>query len=291
MLVHDHQPNDAQYKLTSRTKIMILRDFTLKIFWTLMLTCGTYIICNAQYSTIDQSEKDSIGIRNNHKYIELEKPKFKATAFIVPATFITYGFVAVHNHGALKQLDVSTRDELQEDHPRFAVHVGDYAQFAPMVAVFGLNLMGVAGKHNMFDASMLYATSISIMGISTHFVKQQEHRLRPNGSAYNSFPSGHTASAFAAAEFLKQEYKDVSPRYGYAGYFVASATGTLRMYNNKHWFSDVVAGAGFGIASTKISYLVYPYIKELFTAKKNPGLTFFPFVQDGAKGLMVYKRL
>jgi hypothetical protein len=265
-----------------------IRDLTLMMFWALILTLGTYNICNAQYYVVDPGAKDSTGIRNSHQYCEIEKTKFKSTAYIIPAIFITYGFVAVHNHGALKQLDVSTKDELQEDHPRFAVHVDDYAQFAPMVAVFGLNLLGVAGKHSLFDASLLYTTSIGIMGISTHFVKQKEHRLRPDGSAYNSFPSGHTA--FAAAEFLKQEYKDVSPWYGYAGYFIATATGTLRMYNNKHWFSDVVAGAGFGIASTKISYLVYPYIKELFTAKKNDELTFFPFVQDGAKGLMVYKR-
>jgi hypothetical protein len=269
---------------------MTKRDLALKLLWAIMLTVGMSDICSAQYATVEQSAKDSIGIKNFNKYGDIEKTKFKATGFIVPALFITYGFVAVHNHGALKQLDVSTEDELQEDHPRFAVHVDDYAQFAPMVAVFGLNLSGIKGKHSLFDASMLYATSIGIMGISTHFVKQKEHRLRPDESAYNSFPSGHTASAFAAAEFLKQEYKDVSPWYGYAGYFVATATGTLRMYNNKHWFSDVVAGAGFGIASTKISYLVYPYIRELFTAKKNTAVTFFPFAQNGAKGLMVYRR-
>ncbi|RYG16272.1 MAG: phosphatase PAP2 family protein [Chitinophagaceae bacterium] len=129
-----------------------------------------------------------------------------------------------------------------------------------------------------------------LLGLSTHFVKQAEHRLRPNGSAYNSFPSGHTASAFAAAEFLKQEYKDVSPWYGYAGYFLATATGTLRMYNNKHWFSDVVAGAGFGIASTKISYFVYPYIRRLFAEKKTQNFTVVPFHQDGTNGLMLYGR-
>ncbi|MBB4106450.1 phosphatase PAP2 family protein [Pedobacter zeae] len=218
------------------------------------------------------------------------KKRFQVTAFIAPVVLMGYGFAAVYDHGALKQLDVSTRAELQEDHPLFAAHVDDYIQFAPAAAVYALNLSGIKGKHNLFDASMLYVTSAAIMGASTHFVKQDVGRMRPNGNGENSFPSGHTASAFMAAEFLHQEYKDVNPWIGYAGYFVATATGTLRMYNNKHWFSDVVAGAGFGIASTKISYLVYPYIKSLFTAKKEGNFTFMPFRQQGCTGLMLSGR-
>ncbi|MES2448863.1 MAG: phosphatase PAP2 family protein [Bacteroidota bacterium] len=193
---------------------------------------------------------------------EIKPEKFKITHFIAPVVLMGYGFATVYDHGALKELDLSTKAELQEDHPRFAYHVDDYAQFAPALAVYGLNLAGIKGRHNLFDASMLYVTSAAIMGLSTHFVKRGVHRLRPDDSGYNSFPSGHTASAFAAAEFLYQEFKYKSPWIGYAGYFVATATGTLRLYNNKHWFSDVVAGAGFGIASTKLGYLVYPHIKR-----------------------------
>lgn len=193
---------------------------------------------------------------------EVKPEKFKVTHFIAPIVLIGYGSATVYNHGILKELDLSTRAELQEDHPTFAYHVDDYAQFAPALAVYGLNLVGIKGRHNLFDASMLYVTSATIMGLSTHFVKQGVHRLRPDNSGHNSFPSGHTASAFAAAEFLYQEFKYKSPWIGYAGYFVATATGTLRMYNNKHWFSDVVAGAGFGIASTKLGYLIYPHIKR-----------------------------
>ena len=87
-------------------------------------------------------------------------------------------------------------------------------------------------------------------------VKKLTRQLRPDGSGYTSFPSGHTAEAFASAEFMRQEYKDVSPWYGIAGYAVATTTGILRLYNNKHWVRDVVAGAGFGILSTKLAYWI-----------------------------------
>ncbi len=216
--------------------------------------------------------------------------KLKPVSFIISALFVGYGFAAINDSGILKELDLSTKDELQEDHPFFTAHLDDYFQFVPVAAVYALNLSGVKGKHNLFDASMLYVTSTAIMGLSTHYLKQGVGRLRPSGGEYNSFPSGHTASAFVAAEFLYQEYKDVSPWIGYGGYFLASVTGTLRMYNNKHWFSDVVAGAGIGMASAKIAYLVYPQIKKVLRTKKTSNFTLMPSYNQGSKGLILSGR-
>jgi membrane-associated phospholipid phosphatase len=88
------------------------------------------------------------------------------------------------------------------------------------------------------------------------------------------------------AEFLYQEYKDVSPWYGIAGYVVATGTGLFRMYNNRHWFSDVVAGAGFGILSTKVAYWIYPWMKEKFlkTKRKYSGMA-MPFYNGKQAGV------
>jgi membrane-associated phospholipid phosphatase len=210
--------------------------------------------------------------------------KPKVTAFIIPAVFIGYGVISLTGDNVIRRLDYSTKDELQEDHPLFAAHADDYMQFAPAAAVYGLNLLGIKGKHSLLDATGLYVLSSAIMGGSVTVLKKATHRLRPNGSGYTSFPSGHTANVFAAAEFLKQEYKDVSPWYGYAGYTVAIATGVLRTYNNRHWASDVVAGAGFGILSTKLSYLLYPKLKKLITGKSGLNYTVMPSYQRHALG-------
>jgi hypothetical protein len=210
--------------------------------------------------------------------------KPKVTAFIIPAVFIGYGVVSLAGDNVIRRLDYTTKNELQEDHPLFAAHADDYMQFAPAVAVYGLNLMGIKGKNSLLDATGIYVLSSAIMGGSVSVLKKATHRLRPNGSGYNSFPSGHTANAFAAAEFLNQEYKDVSPWYGYAGYTVATATGILRLYNNKHWVSDVVAGAGFGILSTKLSYLLYPKLKRLITGKGSFNYTVAPSYQQHTMG-------
>ncbi len=73
-------------------------------------------------------------------------------------------------------------------------------------------------------------------------------RERPDGSNRQSFPSGHSSSAFATATVLHRHYgwKIGVPAYALGGY-VALA----RMSWNRHHASDVVMGAGFGIAAAR----------------------------------------
>ncbi|MHA4895343.1 phosphatase PAP2 family protein [Pedobacter sp. PWIIR3] len=206
------------------------------------------------------------------------KPRLRE--FVVPVTFIGYGALSVIGNNPVRALDFTTKDELTEDHPKFAAHADDYLQFAPAAAVYALNLAGIKGRHSLGDATGYFLLSELIMNATVHSIKKISSRERPDHSGFNSFPSGHTANAFATAEFLKQEYKDVSPWYGYAGYGVASATGILRMYNNRHWLSDVVAGAGFGILSTKVAYLLYPKLKTLVMGKRGANYNLVPSYQQ-----------
>jgi membrane-associated phospholipid phosphatase len=71
-----------------------------------------------------------------------------------------------------------------------------------------------------------------------------------DGEDYRSFPSGHTAAAFAIASSLTAEATDHAPRIhrlvAIGTYTAASLTGLSRMYDEKHWASDVVAGAAVG---------------------------------------------
>ena len=70
------------------------------------------------------------------------------------------------------------------------------------------------------------------------------------GSDYRAFPSGHTISAFAAAATVTSEMKRWYPRsqwiVGPIMYGGAAAVGWSRMYDNKHWASDVITGAAIG---------------------------------------------
>lgn len=114
--------------------------------------------------------------------------------------------------------------------------------------------MGIEGQHNIKERTIILGTAYLLMGVTVLSIKNFADVTRPDGSSSNSFPSGHTATAFMGAEFLYQEYKDISPWYGITGYAIALSTGIFRIVNDRHWLTDVSAGAGFGILSTKISY-------------------------------------
>lgn len=213
----------------------------------------------------------------------------KLNGLIVPTGAIVYGFMAMHSN-LLGQLDFSTNAELREDYPNFALHADNYLQYAPIVALYGLDLAGIKSKHNVVDRSVLLAMSAAIMSFGVGTTKNQTHRLRPNGDNYHSFPSGHTAMAFMSAEFIHQEFKNQSPWYSILGYTAATATGALRLYNEAHWFSDVVAGAGYGILSTKLSYWIYPYLKSKVFHDKEVNTFISPIHHHGYTGLMLSRQ-
>lgn len=184
--------------------------------------------------------------------------KFKPFQLIVPGTLIGVGIIGLESDW-LKFQNREIRDELQEniDH---RLTIDDFTQYAPMAATYGLNLCGIKGKHGYGDLTIILGTAYALMGTTVYAMKNITKVERPDGSARNSFPSGHTATAFMGAELLRREYWDVSPWIGVAGYAVAAGTGFFRMYNNRHWLTDVIAGAGIGILSVQAAYCLYPMI-------------------------------
>ncbi|HEY6063778.1 MAG TPA: phosphatase PAP2 family protein [Chitinophagaceae bacterium] len=184
---------------------------------------------------------------------------------IIPLSLITYGVVSQTSED-LKEFDTRIKTEIREK--KFHTPVDNYLQYAPGLAVFGLNAAGIKGKHNFRDRMLTYLLANVMMGVTVQSIKTITKVRRPDGFGSNAFPSGHTATAFTGAEFLRQEYKNVSPWYGIAGYTAATATGILRMYNNKHWLRDVVAGAGIGILSTQVAYWLEPKIAKILFHKK-----------------------
>jgi membrane-associated phospholipid phosphatase len=230
--------------------------------------------------TVSLPLPDSLSGSEKH-YPSKAKHLFKWPAFIIPAAFISYGVDAIKNH-PMKGLNNEIRDEIYAEEPHPYFHLDNYLQFAPGTALLALNGLGVKGRHGVIDQAGILLLSNILLSVTVNSIKNTSHQLRPDGSAYSSFPSGHTAEAFAGAELLRMEYKDVSPWYGVAGYAAAATTGYLRMYNNRHWFSDVVAGAGVGIASAKIAYWLYPVLKNAFLKSRLKHTVVIPSYQNRA---------
>ncbi|RXM47525.1 phosphatase PAP2 family protein [Flavobacterium sp. YO12] len=212
--------------------------------------------------------------------------KFNYKQLIIPGVLIGYGVIGLESDQLLS-FNSQIKKEVTEDIDN-KITIDDFSQYAPAASVYALNAFGVKGKNNMRDRSVIFVTSYAIMATTVLGLKSITHEERPDGSSNNSFPSGHTATAFAGAEFLWQEYKDKSIWYGIAGYAVATGTGLFRIYNNRHWLTDVAAGAGIGILSTKIAYWINPYItKKLFKSSSENKSTsmIMPFYNGQQYGL------
>lgn len=138
--------------------------------------------------------------------------------------------------------------------PRFNRHVDDYLQIAPAAVMLGMKAAGVKGRSSWGRMIVSDSFTALLMGSVVNTLKQTTHVVRPDGSNGHSFPSGHTATAFMTATMLTKEYGHKSPWIGIRAYTTASATGLMRMANNKHWLSDVLTGAGIGILSTELGY-------------------------------------
>jgi membrane-associated phospholipid phosphatase len=182
---------------------------------------------------------------------------------IVPLTLTAYGFAAL-TWQPLKTFDRTVREEIWFDHPHAPIHLDNYLQYTPAVAVYALNAVGVKGLHDFWDRTIIYATGNALMGITVLSLKRAIKAPRPDGSGNDGFPSGHAGTVFAAAEFMRQEFRSRSPWYGIAAYTTAAATGYLRVYNDKHWFSELLTGAGIGILAAKASYWLFPVIERAF---------------------------
>ncbi len=237
----------------------------------LILVLPFYLV-NAQ----ELSKKDSISNENL---------KFKYKQLIIPTLLIGYGVIGLASDD-LKDFNLGIRNEVTDDIDG-KLTIDDYSQYAPALSVYALNLCGIKGKNNLRDRSIILGTSYLLMSGTVMGLKSSTKVERPDGSGFNSFPSGHTATAFAGAEFMWQEYKDVSVWYGISGYIVATGTGFFRIYNNKHWLTDVAAGAGIGILSTKVAYWIFPYVnKHIFKSKKNISTGMIaPFYNGNQMGL------
>ena len=210
--------------------------------------------------------------------------KLNYKSVIIPSVFIAYGLIGIDND-ALKRFNYDIQEGLNGRIDN-NLKIDNVSQFVPSLSVYGLNAIGIKGKNNFKDRTIILGTASLIMGSTATTMKKLTTIERPDSSNKLSFPSGSTAIAFMGAEFLYQEYKEVSIWYGISGYLVATGTGFLRLHNNKHWFTDVVTGAGIGILSTKIAYWIHPLVKKtLFKDKKEINGLVMPFHNGKEYGL------
>jgi membrane-associated phospholipid phosphatase len=184
------------------------------------------------------------------------RPFFKSKGFraaIVPAILIGYGASTINGNGFYSSYDA--KRDIRRAFGTYRNHIDDYLQFAPYFEIGGVLLAGVESRNDRLNLALIVIKSEAIMLTTVYLIKTLTAVQRPDSSDHLSFPSGHTAQAFLAASIVHTEFRDKSQWYGIGAYTLATGVAAFRMINNKHWESDVVAGAGVGILSAHLAYL------------------------------------
>jgi len=217
----------------------------------LVLTLCLFFYANSYGHSL--FSEDSVPVNHNYRQ------------WLAPAALFTVGS-SIAAIPSLRKIESNINNSFNPK--REFTQIDNYTQYLPALAVFTLDAAGVKGKFKPQKQLVLYALGNITATVIVQPMKRIIGRERPNKSDFHSFPSGHTSTAFVAAEFLHQEYGHYSPWISAAGYATAAATGYLRLYNNQHWLGDVLAGAAIGMASTKFIYWMDKRIKNKKNATK-----------------------
>ncbi len=227
-----------------------------RLIHCLMLTM--ILLYNLSATSAYAETTDSLAVEEKE---ETEYYRFHVTQLILPTTLITLGAIGVKNE-KICNLKYNIKENMDQWRGEKRCHIDNGLQYLPVAAYLGLDYLGMKSKHNLPQRIAVSATSYTIMISISECFKHTVEEGRPNSPlAFNSFPSGHTATAFTGAELLRIEYGN---KMGIASYTFASGIAFMRLFNNRHWLNDVVTGAGIGILSARIGSWLLPLETRLF---------------------------
>ncbi|MBQ9400559.1 MAG: phosphatase PAP2 family protein [Bacteroidales bacterium] len=143
-----------------------------------------------------------------------------------------------------------------------------YIQYMPAVMDLTLDFAGIKAENRFVDRLLTLGIGTLSCAALVNGIKYTVGEERPDGSAFNSFPSGHSATAFMGAELVRHEY---GWGWGGAAYALATSVAVLRVVHQRHWWWDTLAGAGVGILSANIGYWLMEPVENLLGISKPAG--------------------
>ncbi|MFD2999928.1 phosphatase PAP2 family protein [Pontibacter toksunensis] len=191
--------------------------------------------------------------------LEADNSRFLKRAVIPAAVLIGVGVYTTGGRGIINSQDIF--DYRTRVFPEFATNADDFLMLAPLAGLYGFNIISSQNRHELSRQTILLFAAGGLTSAMVWPTKKLTDIERPNGKPH-AFPSGHTAYAFTIATFMDKEFRHKSPWISVVSYGIAGGTGVLRVLNNAHWMSDVLAGAGVGILSVNTVYWIHAKLTE-----------------------------
>lgn len=183
----------------------------------------------------------------------------------VPASALAYGCLkpAV---GVIGRWDDRVWDRLSPSGPIGGFHVETVLQWTPTASIYLLDAAGLRMRNRFRDHLLLDAGSMVQAGGAGWVMRRISASMPGFGLKDGTeFPSGHATNAFRGAELLRQELRRRSPVMSWTGYAMATLVSVLRLRHGQHQLSEVVAGAGLGVLSTRSVY----WLKDRIDARSS----------------------
>lgn len=218
--------------------------------WRLAVLIAILLIASVPAKADDPDAVPALQMRSPEAYTSLKRfPQNLGGNFL--ALFSKKNFVPLLIGGAasgvISPFDEKIRDGwgLKED----AYTIGRVGSvmggpYVVIPAVAGLLIGGHYSKNDRFRSFTYSLAQASVIkeGL-VQGLKFAVGRTRPDGSDNRSFPSGHAANSFMIATVLQRYYGKTA---GIIGYSAAAFIAVSRARQNKHWASDLTAGATLG---------------------------------------------
>ncbi|NVO83277.1 phosphatase PAP2 family protein [Hymenobacter terrestris] len=209
----------------------------------------------------------------------------------VPVVLVAMGY-ASRNENFLDELKEYVRHETHEKFPRFHTSLDDYSRSAPLVASYSLFALGMKGERGIVPFTACFGLAHALnTGLVSNLKRLSATRRPDSPTDLSSFPSAHTADAFLTATLLHEQFGRGRPWLSVAGYGVATATGAMRMLNDRHWLTDVVAGASVGFLSAETVWRLYPVLARHLPGHLGQKLLLMPtYAPGGTVGAVLVLR-
>jgi hypothetical protein len=222
-----------------------------------------FIIVTLQGSNLysNKLSNDWIEFREDYRQLfrNVSNSKFKDLA--APTTIVLSSLLAAQLDEEVRNIFKSIDDENFNKFQIVANQLGEPVSFCVFPGIV-YSAGYLFNSNSMRKTGRLLYESVLLNGILTAILKTSIGRARPyvesgnsrfehftyNDDSFMSMPSGHTSMVFAMATILS--YRSKSSFLPIIYYAMAGSTGMARIYFDKHWFSDVLAGAMIGTASS-----------------------------------------
>lgn len=232
----------------------------IKRFWKIVFPC-LFVFYSFPLDGQDTSKVSQSLINNSRQRTITHTQYLKPGSLIIPGAFLIYGGLKPVING-IPKLDGTIMENVQKNHPDFHTNAADYIMWTPSASVYVLDALKIKSEHNFRQHLLIEGGSILITGGLGLGMRIISKNIKVYNDGDTKFPSGHTANAFRGAEILHQELKRNHPVISYSGYVAAAAVGLLRIYGKEHYLTEVIAGAGLGILSTKLTYWLFDKVKK-----------------------------